>query len=401
MAKAFLTFLVVLIPFISIGQKINPVLLPDWNKDVLSTYSEFKNKGIRKVEGYAYQIKRNGKIKKRDSTNLVRNQIDLDSSKVYGVNHLLMMVIHGPSSLSQYDFADYYNTQGQLVKRTMSSNGKWVKEQGSSTYGIGINTTIFEYNDKGSLKREVNSGIEHHYSVSKYTKDTTHLKDSDSPKIYEYIYNADNQRIKRYYRVDYNGSLKLDDNTVENKSGAENCLICHPRFLFQEWFYDEHKNLKEEISYSDENLKHTKRNYYYDGKNRLVKQIDSTGWYLTTIGPYWESTKTFEYTDSTIFETQVNNTDSSQFGSSVSKTITTYDLEKRVLSSCDYFDSVERCTNYSYKFERDNLIEFSIKYSDGRQYVETYIFNRDDLKTEARSFVDGKLKGLIKYYYHK
>ena len=102
------------------------------------------------------------------------------------------------------------------------------------------------------------------------------------------FYNSDNQKIQWYHTVDSTKYLKTEDYNPEKDSNAVRCSYCHSRYLNVEWKYNSDKKLKEWISYTSENLIHTKRNYFYDDQQRLIRQIDSAGWYFTTIKPYWE-----------------------------------------------------------------------------------------------------------------
>src|SRR5690606_36413001 len=76
------------------------------------------------------------------------------------------------------------------------------KTKGSTDYEIHRSETKLEYDENNNLSKELHWKDEHNYSISKYTKDTLHLNIISSPNMYEYLYNTDNQKIKRFHQVD-------------------------------------------------------------------------------------------------------------------------------------------------------------------------------------------------------
>lgn len=399
--RTFICYILITIPFALFGQRSNTIFSTGSNDLLDWTYSDFLKSGIKEIRGYSYKIKKNGKVKKRDSTMLFQKLVDLDSNKVFGINCNLNYQSHGPAFYSWYNFNEYYNDQNQLIKY-VSWPKKITKEReyGSTTYNVATNITTFEYNQKGDLYKKVYKQEKHYYSISKYTKDTFHLHSINRPKIDEYIYNSKKQKIKWYHTVDSTKYLPTKSYNPESDSNAVRCSYCHSKYLNVEWKYDENDNLIEWVSYTNKGIKHTKRNYLYDNQNRLIKQVDSTGWYFSTIKPYWESTTTYQYTDSIKTETKVNNTEA-RFGSSTSKIITTYDKNNRVISSCSYFDSQKSCNENSYQIINRYLTQIRTRMSDNHERIEKYIFNDDGLLIEEHHFSENKLIRLIKYYYKK
>lgn len=325
----------------------------------------------------------------------------MDSNKVFGINCNVNYQSHGPAFYSWNKFVEYYNTQNQLIKYKSSPREiKKIKEYGSTKYDVITDITTLDYDTSGNLTKKVYLRVEHHYSISKYTKDTFHLHTIYRPKIDEYLYNSKNQEIEWYHTVDSTKYLKTKSYDPENDSNAVRCSYCHSKYLNVEWKYDDKDNLIEWISYTDKGLIHTKRNYFCDRQDRLIKQIDSTGWYFSTIEPYWESTTMYDYTDSSKTKTQINNTEA-RFGSTTPKTVTIFDVDGRIISSCTYSDSTGACAKYSYLLTDGQLKERIMDFSNGRQRIEKFTFNKDGYVTEERHFLDGSLIRLVKYYYEK
>lgn len=399
--KTVLIYILIIIPIISFGQKSNTVFSTGSNDLFEFTYSDFLESGVKKIEAYSFEIKKNGRIKKRDSTLLLQKEIDLNSNIVFGINCNINYQSHGPAFYSWYKFEEHYDDQNRLSKYKSSPiEIEKTKEYGSTTYDVVTDITTLDYDTTGNLIEKVYLRDEHHYSISKYTKDTFHLHTIYRPKIDEYLYNSKNQKLKWFHTVDSTRYLKTESYDPKNDSDAVRCSYCHSRYLNVEWVYNNKDNLIEWVSYTDEGLIHTKRNYFYDNQDRLTKQIDSTGWYFSTIEPYWESTTSYDYTDSTKTKTKINNAEA-RFGSSTPKTITTFDVDGRITSSCSFFDSAETCTKYSYLLTDDQLQESKIEFPDGRQIIERFTFNKDGHLTEERYFLDNSLIRLVKYYYEK
>lgn len=361
------------------------------------TYQDFIDNNVERIQAFSFELKKNGKVKK-DSTKLFDQKLNRDSNLVTGINCNLNIQSHGPTFLTWHKFKDYYDSKGHLIKHTdQPIEVVKTKEFGSTNWDININETIYEYDEKELLTQKVYNRIEHSNSVSKYTKDTFHLH-SVHPKIYEYEYNDQGLQIKNYYTDDSTRYLATE--SYKPDTASVKCFYCDPRYLNGEKEYDMNGNLIKWIWYTRKNEIHSKKYYFYDTNDNLIKQIDSTGWYFTTIEPYWESTTTFSYNDSTKVVTKVNNT-TARFGSSTPKTITKYGLDSRILSQCTFSDTTESCTNYSYTFDNKHLVRVVIEYADKSKAVREFKYDQQDLLIEERNLYNDKLTSLTRYYYEK
>ena len=363
------------------------------------TYNDFIENNVEKVSKYSIPLRKNGKVKKRDSTLLFTKQIDLKNKTVFGIKSSLVVVTHVGTHLTWNKFKDYYTENGLIQKETNSPlEIEKKKEFGFIDYDESVGETIYEYDINENLKRKEYRTINNHYSIYKSSKDTTfHLKSIDRPQIYEYVYNSDNQEIKQYHTVDSTRYLKTKNYNPENKTDAVTCSYCHSKYLNIEWKYDEEKKLIEWTSYTRENKLHTKRYYYYDNQNRLKKQIDSIGWYIYN-RPIWKSTKTYEYGLDKTTEIINNNTES-RFGAYYKQEVTVYDSDKNLIRECKITNKQKECSEYSYKWENGKLIEKTETQLNGQIIKQKYEYNNRNLITEISQYLNGKRIELIRYYY--
>lgn len=392
------TIILILTTTFVFGQRSNTIFNTGTNEFKQFSRQEFIDNNLVKVSAYSYSINKKGKVKK-DSLLLFNQQFDMNKNKIFGVNSSRVYQSHGPSFLTWYEFESYYNDNGQILKEiSKPMNIEKKVEYGSTNYNIVTDKTDYEYDEMQREIKRTYKRIDHYYSISKYTKDTFHLHTIDRPKIDEYLYNSDNQKIKWFHTVDSTKYLRTESYNPDKDSNAVRCSYCHSRYLNVEWKYNTDKNLVEWISYTSENLIHTKRNYFYDDQQRLIKQIDSTGWYFTTIKPYWESTTTLQYLDTGKIVTKINNT-KERFVSSTPKIVSVYDSDDKLIKQCTYSDSTESCTQYSFVYDKKKIVREEIVFDNGTISLTEFIYNDKGLLREERTLRNGKLTTLIRYYY--
>jgi len=359
---------------------------------------DFIDYNLTKVTAYSYTINKKGKVKK-DSLLLYSQHFDIKQNRHFGLNYSRNYQSHGPSFLTWYEFETYYNDSGQVIKEISTPKNIDKKvEFGSINYNIITDETVYEYDE---LQREVKSiynKIDHYYSISKHTKDTFHLHTILEPKIDEYFYNSNNQKTQRFHTVDSTKSLRTESYNPDKDSNAVRCSYCHSRYLNSEWKYNSEQKLEEWITFTSESLIHTKRKYFYDDQQRLIKQIDSTGWYFTNIKPYWESTTTFQYTDTGRIVTKINNT-KERFASSTPKIVTYFDSNDNLIKRCRFSGISESCTQYIFVYDKNKMIREEIIFNDGTISSTNYLYNNSGRLREEQVFEYGKLTNIIRYYY--
>src|SRR5690554_6633268 len=114
------------------------------------TYNDFIENNVNKVSKYSIPLRKNGKVKKRDSTLLFTKEIDLDNNTVFGINSSLVIVTHVGSHLTWNRFQNYYNENGLIIKETSSPlEVKKKKEFGFIEYDENVGETIYEYDKIG------------------------------------------------------------------------------------------------------------------------------------------------------------------------------------------------------------------------------------------------------------
>lgn len=368
------------------------------NKSPEFTRQDYIDNMLTKIAAYSFSISKKGKLKK-DSLLLYQHHFDISTNKLWGLNGSTVYLSHGPSFLNWDEFETYYNDNGQIIKN-ISKPSRFEKKigYGYADYNIITSVTDYEYD---SLKRESKktfSTINRYYSTPKYTKDTALLENIQSAKIEEYFYNSDNQKIKWYRTVDSTRYSRTKANKQEKDSITVKCSYCHSRYLDFERKYNLDKNLIESVSYTTEHLMHTKMNFYYDSKNRLIKEIDSSGWYLTTIKPYWLSTTTYQYSDTGKIITKISNNGEILAGP-FSRIISCFDANNNLIKECKYFDSSAYCTQYSFVYNKDKLVKDETYFDNGTNSSTLFFYNDRGHLKEERTFVNNKLTNLVRYYY--
>lgn len=389
------TIILLLTSNLLFGQMSNTIFSLGGNEFQSLTYQEFIKNNIKKVEAYSYKIKKSGKVSK-DSLLLYRQEFDKDSNKIFGVNCNRVYQSHGPTYLTWYSFQTFYNSKGLVIKDIDSPMDiERKKEYGSLQYDIYQNVSTYKYDSLGNQTYESNQHFDDYISISKYTKDTFQLH-SVQAKIYETYYNDKGQKISRYYTSDSTRylptkSYKVDSNSVK-------CSYCHSRCLNGDYVYDESGNIKIWTWYTTENKIHSKKYYYYDSSKRLIKQVDSTGWYFTTTLPYWESTTTYEYSDTGKIVTKIYNSQD-KFGVNSNRNVTHYDTNGMIKSECSITDSTQSCTKYLYTYDNNKLTS-EIFIDTNNEKIETcFLYNLRGLLIEKKVIYQNKITQLTRYFY--
>lgn len=373
------------------GQRSNTVFSFGGNDFQNWTYQDFIKNKVKKVVAYSYQIKKNGKFS-NDSILIYRQELDRDSNKVFGENCNSVWQSHRLSYLTWYSFQTNYNDKGQVVKHITSPTAVGQeKDYGSAPYDIYRDITTYKYDNSGNEIYEQYQRIDDHFSI--FTQDTFH-RCSIEAKIYETNYNERGLKISRYYTVDSTRylptrSYRMDSNSIW-------CNYCHPKRLNDDYTYNENGKVKTWIWYTQEGKVHSKKYYYYDSIGRLIKQVDSTGWYFTTILPYLEFTTTYEYSDSGKIVTKVDHEISSP-----NLTVVKFNKKDQIISECSVGNSSNECTNYFYTYKKEKLI--SVTYTNSnKEKLETYFeYNPQGLLYEMKVIFENKVTQLSRYYYYE
>ena len=389
--KTINLILILLISCFVYGQNSNTMFFSGGNEFQQWTYHDFIKNDIKKIEAYSITIKKNGKISK-DSILIFRQHFDKVDKKIYGTNCNTVFQSHGPSFLTWYKFETFYNNNGQVLKNLDEPlEIEKRKEFGSLNYDVDKNETLFEYDNKGQLVKKTDNRIENSYSISKYTKDTFHLH-SIHPKIYEYFYNDRGQEISNYYTDD--STRYLPTRSYKTDSNAARCTYCDPRYLNGTRGYFENGKLKIWTWFTRANEIHSKKYYFYDDNLNLIKQVDSTGWYLqkySNKNPSLESTTYFKYKDTTLIEkTNVREN---------WKSTEHYYNYGNLIKSCLVVDTTITCTEYTYNF-KDNKVVSIISTNKNKDKTETYfIYNLRGQLYEKKVIYNNKTTQLTRYYY--
>jgi hypothetical protein len=359
---------------------------------------DFIDNNLTKVTAYSYFFNEKGEVKK-DSLLLYKQQFDINQNRIFGLKSNRVYQSYGPSYLTWYEFETYYNDSGQVIKEIRNpKNIEKIVDSVKVKYNVIINETNYEYDE---LKREVKityNQIDHHYLIFKNTLDTLHFANIIRPIIDEYVYNSDNQKTQWFHTVDSTRNLKTESYNPDKDSNSVRCSYCDSRYLNVVWKYNSDKKLTELISYTSENLIHDKQNYFYDDQQRLIRQIDSSGWYFATIKPYWESTTTFQYSNTRRIVTKINNS-KVWYVNSVLKIVSEFDSDDNLIKECSYSDSTKNCTQYSFVYDNNKIIRKEIVFDNGTISSTEFHYNNKGVLTEERTLRNSNLSSLIRYYY--
>jgi hypothetical protein len=344
----------------------------------------FEKFNIKRVTVYSKEIKKNGKIKK-DSLLLAKYEYDKRNTIIKGINHHLIIMLIGRGSHQKfYNFKNQYFSDSLIVKKENKEIPKVTKDKIVNNSFV----ELYKYDNLNRLMSDKKYSEENEYNLSK--KDTTaHYRSISYPKTTEYKYDSKNRLIKQYITRD-SSEYYINLKNYNSISASKNCSYCEEKYLEQEWKYDENK-LLEWTSFTYQKVKHSKRNYFYDENQNLVKQIDSTGWYLGKSS--LSSIKEIRYDDKIKIEIQTNFNDDSYFKKETKK----FDNNQLVyeLLEAKYPEyNVETTHTYS-----ENSIKKTTNRFKNGITVEEYFFDKRGLLIEQKTYLNAILIEYKKYYY--
>ena len=341
------------------GQNNNP---QGWSREYF-----IKNK-ISIASGYYYKFDKNGNLK-QDIFLIYRHQFDDKENKIFEMG------------LGLPNKETYYNDIGQIIKCRKTMNG----------YGSPdcfIEEIDYEYDNLNREIKTVNKTIFQHYSE----QDTMLLSQSTRSKVHEYVYNSNNQKTEWFCTKDSakwcTKDLRTKEKSIE-KYDSVTCFDCHSRYLCVKWEYDSLSNLTEETSFTQNNEIYFKKHYFYDDQNRLIKQVDSTGWNSTM--PFLKRTITYEYTDTGKVETEKSIDDNKIH-------YIYYNNDGWCVKYCSGNASRKDCNEYSYFFKNNKLIKVILN-SLGEVFVEKFYYDEKGFLKERQEMKDDKIISLVRYYY--
>ena len=344
----------------------------------------FEKFNLKKVTVFSKDVKKNGKIKK-DSLLLAKYEFDKNNYIIKGINHHSIIMLHGgESQLKFYNFKNQYFSDSLIEKKENKEIPKVTKDKI-------VNNSFVELHKYDNLKRLISDkkySEENEYELSK--KDTiTHFRSVSFPKTTEYKYDSKNRVIKEYFTRD---SSEYHINSYKDKkiTSSKSCYYCEEKYLQQEWKYDENK-LLEWTTYTQKKEKHTKKNYFYDENKNLVKQIDSTGWYLGK--PSLSSIKEIRFDDNIKIEILTKFNDGSYFKNETRK----FDNNQLVYEFLEA-EYPEYNVETTYTYSESSIKKTTNRFKNGIT-VEEHLFNKKGLLIEQKTYLNAILIEYKKYYY--
>lgn len=350
--------------------------------------NNFLKNNLNKVSVYSYEVKKNGKLKK-DSLLLRKYEYDKAKSIIAGINNQQIFYSHGKaSSLSFYKFENQYikDTLVETKIETHITKNNSEKNDLESSFSLRnyiydtFNNIIKEtfYDDKRTLLL--------------YEKDTlSYFKTINNPKILEFEYD-ENQQIRKHFISTDSTQYFSKFNMRSDFTISKSCGYCQERYLSQEWKYKEGK-LIETISYNYKKGIHSKTLHYYDENLKLIKQIDSTGFYNGR--PILSSITEIKYDGNYKTKIKINFDENSYFKKETKKYVSNELVYE--LAEAEYPENnIE--TTYG-NFENSHNKYKSVKYGQNETIKFEYFYNSKGLLKEQKHFISNKLINIERYYY--
>lgn len=358
--------------------------LRDWENP-----ENFEKFGFKKVRSFSIKVNKKGKIKK-DSLLLSEHNYDKSNSEISGIFHYLVVLSHAGTHLDFYNFKNSHSKDGLLLKKIIAPIKKEKKEKNEIEYKTYLE--IYEYD---ALKRNTKEAkyVEKN-TINFIKKDTfSHSKNFTNSRTMDYEYDSKNRIIKEFFSRDSAIDYYKNNNQKEFKI-SKKYYNFEKKYLDQEWkFADD--NLIEYINYTDGKTVHTKKNYYYNLNNQLIKEIDSTGY--SSSKPYVNSIVEILYKDNGRIEKK---TKFDWFDLKISSNeLIKYDLQNRIKSisyESDYIENNDE-TNYEYLEDSTTITRENKKHKT--TFKEVYQFDKRGLLMEKKEYYNEILRELIKYYY--
>ena len=351
----------------------------------------FEKFNLKKVTVFSKDVKNNGKIK-RDSLLLKQYEYNKEKSTIKGTNHNWLFINHGGGSHRQYyNFENDYSKDNFITKRLTFYLSKEKREKDK----INHNSTIeeFKYDSFGNIIKNIFYNKREEIYILK--KDTIDLFISiNNPKIIQFEYDLKNRKTKKYISIDSTTYYSKFDMKSDFKI-SKSCSHCEEKYLQQEWKYDDDK-LLEWTTYTYKSEKHTKRNYFYDENKNLVKQIDSSGWYLINRKPYLESTTEIVYNQEGKIVTSIDNLNK-LLPKHYNKTIQYFDKNNLLIKEEKH--SENQIDTHEYFYENSILKNETSKYDEDAVIRFEYSYNEKGLLKEIKHYIGEKLVNIERHYY--
>lgn len=382
--KKVIAIVILINSIFSFGQNENlNQIYVDWENP-----KNFERYNIKKVAVYSKKIKKNGKIKK-DSLLLAKYEYDKSNNIIKGINHHLIIMLHGgESQLKFYSFENQYFSDSLIIKRETKETPKVSKDKIVNNSFV----ELYKYDNLNRLISDKKYSEENEYELSK--KDTTaHYKSISYPKTTEYEYDSKNRFIKQYITRD-SSEYYINLKNYNSISTSKSCSYCEEKYLDQERKYDD--KLLEWTTYTYKKEKHTKRNYFYDENQNLVKQIDSSGWYLINRKPYLESTTEIVYNQEGKIVTSIDNLNK-LLPKHYNKTIQYFDKNNLLIKEEKH--SENQIDTHEYFYENSILKNETSKYDEDAVIRFEYSYNEKGLLKEIKHYIGEKLVNIERHYY--
>jgi hypothetical protein len=356
---------------IAISWNLHGQLKP-WENYNHITYQDFIAGHFSHIESYTYTLKRNGKIK--DSTFLFWKTLDTFTGILTG------KIIPG-KNIYRVKSPNYFYTKWKTEYQRYDSRGRlseensvlrtWPREGQRKSYAIIKSYKYYTYNDMDSVIFEKSCGTR--FSIKWSKKDSVFKTSQYDTVLKVYEYNNAGKKVSEYiYRDGLSGQRK---DTIE------------------EWGYGDNGLLKTHVMYGFEGIERV-THYTYAQQNDLLTIIDSLGFPLYKEDPSEITTRTNYYTGNLLSGYIIKLSGTNYY------TIQKFDQYGSCVSYCLKLSNESSCeeTIFAHQYNNGLLISTEVK-SQNDSYTIFYKYSKG-LLAEKRRVYKGKVKSLIRYYYH-
>ena len=356
---------------------------------------KFKLNNFKKLKVYNFKISKRGKAKK-DSLLIKEIQFDARQNILRGMDFNLGIQSHSGVNFTWYKYENHYDQDGKIVKEISKFFERFKKKRikKNNYKSTGYNEINHVYNKKGVLITKIDKSIsEDRFEGIKKVFQSFNIKS----RIYEYEYELVNRFLIEKEYITKDSTKYYDSKNFNSNPNSVKCNYCREKYLSSIKEYDENMNLISWTTFTKDQDMHTKHIYEYNSDNKILRQIDSTGWYLGSIKPYLESYSEYLYKDSI---TEIRKTYPISWNNSTPNFETKIlDRNDVLIKECSSGNSLEKCTEYTYYTEKGKITNQVSELQSGVISSRKIKYNsKGDISEESR-FVDNKLVSRIKYYY--
>lgn len=379
MIKKLYPFLSI-ITFVAFPQSNPPnSFLLDWEEP-----SSFIANKINKVTCFSFTITNEAKVTK-DSTLVCSYFYNINYNSISGINKDFILFSDFEIEKDLSNFENFYSPSNKILKKIKYCNPRLADKANLFEKVSHIDSYAYDAKDQRIIEK--NFIVRNSYST--IANDTVFkTKTISNPRIREIEYDPHGRERFVFQTID---STSVSA-TASFNSGNEllsSCNDCIPKFLQVVYNYSPGKT--EIVRYSFKGKVESKSHLFFSEDKLLLKQIDSTGYYLPK--PYLHSEKSITYNNDEIIEVTTFFNETKPI-----KTETKKYKNKQLVYEFTSNENQEYNIEVNYSITPKKIVKTTNYFKNGIHVVE-YYFNKKGLLAAEKHFSDKLLTDYKKYYY--